>query len=280
MLTQSDNLPLGELRGTYSGKRIFAIGNGPSLKDVPLDLLSSEYSIAMNRIALLYPETQWRPTFFVCTTTNIERSDWRRDILHTIDLGVTTFAWQELRSHIGERPNVHYLHCSHGPEVTQEAPDRWWSDDIAERVCKFGTSMLVALQIAAYLGFAEIYLLGCDLGFVDTRRRRGVVGRLLRAIRPDSDPNHFAKGYGTPGFHASTLNSNMVAAHRLARRASMTRQFRILNCTPGGTLEVYERLSLEDALSTKGDGSPIDSDPANLIRPAVAGPTAGGPCSD
>ena len=36
------------------GKRVFLIGNGPSLNKTNLDLIKNEYSIAMNRISLIY----------------------------------------------------------------------------------------------------------------------------------------------------------------------------------------------------------------------------------
>ncbi len=251
MLRHDHCASLSELRGSFRGKRLFAIGNGPSLRDTPLDLLVGEHSIAMNRIALIYPTTKWRPSFFVCTTTNIERSDWRRDILQTIELGVPTFAWQTLHQHIGDRHNVRYLHCTHGREVVDEAPDEWWSDDIETSVCKFGTSMLPALQIGAYLGFSKIYLLGCDLGFVDRPTPAGslvarVATKFGSLFRADEDLNHFDQSYGTPGLGADLLNRNMLAAHNLADRVSSSRGFQIFNSTPGGGLDVYQGVDLND----------------------------------
>ena len=46
-----------DLKDIGIGKRIFLVGNGPSLNNMNLDLLENEYSIAMNRIELLYPTT-------------------------------------------------------------------------------------------------------------------------------------------------------------------------------------------------------------------------------
>ena len=42
--------PISDLENIGLGKRIFLVGNGPSLNDMNLDLLENEYSIAMNRI--------------------------------------------------------------------------------------------------------------------------------------------------------------------------------------------------------------------------------------
>lgn len=254
----NNHITFSKLKNLYYGKRIFVIGNGPSLRRTPLDALRDEYCIAMNRISLIYPQTDWRPTFFVCITTNIKRMDWQQDILETINSGITSFVWEQLRNYIGARDNVIYIKCSHGQEVTNDAPLDWWSNDISKRVCKFGTSMLVALQIAAYLGFNEIYILGADLGFEESIYqkilRKKITKKMLNIAGLDRekqqnlyysfDKNHFSRTYGTPGFSPQILNMNMVAAHRLAKTALEKRGIKIFNATIGGFLEVYNRVDL------------------------------------
>src|SRR5690606_5753244 len=108
--------------------------------------------------------------------------------------------------------NIYPLNCTDGQHIVPEAKDEWWSYNCAERVSKFGTSMLVAMQLAVYMGFNPIYLVGCDLGFAPdpTQRKEKVEGA--------HDPNHFHPDYGTPGCSADQLNMNMPAAHRLAKR--------------------------------------------------------------
>jgi len=208
----------------------------------------------MNRISLLFDRVRWRPSFFVCTTTNIERPDWRRDIVRTVELGIPTFIWDRLLDNVSPCDNLVPIHCTHGSEVTHLASDEWWSYDVAERVCKFGTSMLPALQIAVYMGFNPIYLVGCDLGF--RQRPRGFWGTILgRAVRrilwPSkqlSDPNHFDGSYGTPGLSADRLNINMRAAHDLVLRSTRRIGVEVANATLGGELDIYPRASLSEVL--------------------------------
>jgi FkbM family methyltransferase len=237
---------------------VFMIGNGPSLSETPLDELRGMYSFAMNRIALIYGKVRWRPSFFICTSTNIAREEWRRDIIKTITLGTPSFIWDKLKQYVEPYhfKNVAYVNCTHGKEVTDSAPDDWWSYDASQRVCKFGTSMLPALQIAIYMGFNPIYLLGCDLGFkppiqaVDNRKSSYDAGRQVQ-----KDPNHFAADYGTPGCPPDVLNTNMRAAHILARRAAERIGVAIYNATPGGDLDVYPRVDLRELLSPKSSAS-------------------------
>ena len=234
-------------RQRHAGRRIFLVGNGPSLLSTPLDRMRGDLTMAMNRIALIYERVQWRPSYFLCTTTNIARPEWRRDILATMGLGIPSFVWDQLAEYVDGYDNVSYLNCTHGGEVADHAPDEWWSYDVAERVCKFGSSMLVALQIAVYMGCNPIYLVGCDLGYQPERGlfRRARVQRLLRRMRLRStDRNHFDPGYGTPGLSAAELNVNMIAAHELALRSANRIGVEILNATVGGELEVYPRADL------------------------------------
>ena len=228
-------LPLSSFREKYKGERLFILGNGPSLKKTPLDLLQKEYTFAMNRISLVYNSTKWRPSFFLCTTTNVTRTGWNENIRESIDLGIPSFIWQELKSYLPTRDNVFYINCSHGTQVTEYAPDEWWSDNIENTVCKFGTSILPVLQIGMYMGFQTIYLVGCDLGFKENSN-------------PSTDQNHFHSEYGTPGFSAEILNKNMKAAHELTLRAAKRKKVEIYNATIGGELEVYSRVNFFDVI--------------------------------
>lgn len=238
---------LADLRDKFTGKRMYVIGNGPSLSRTPMDMLIGEYSIAMNRIAAIYNQTKWRPDFFVCTTINVRKPDWHRDIMRTIDQGIVTFAWDQLRKTIGEKNNIYYLNCTHGSETTDEPQLEWWSDDISERVCKYGTSMLVAMQIAFYLGFGEIYIVGADLGFTDS-----IFTKLFRFARLDKiaqlfDKNHFFIGYGSPGASAKYFNRNMIATHQLIKEVANRKKIKIYNATLGGKLNVYPRVDFTRA---------------------------------
>lgn len=249
-------MSIKDLKDKYRGHRAFLVGNGPSLSKTPLDDLKQEYCFAMNRISLIYGKTNWRPSFFICTTTNIAELSWRKDIFETISLGIPCFIWDELKSYLdmgdeARKSNINFINCTHGNEVTETPPDDWWSFDISERVCKFGTSMLPAIQIAIYLGFDPIYLVGCDLGF----KENGTSFRLYEKLRKKisflpraQDKNHFDPSYGTPGFDAFTLNKNMNAAHQLALKSVKKKGVKIYNATVGGHLEIYPRVELQEIL--------------------------------
>ena len=55
------------LKGKYSGKRIFILGNGPSINKQPLYLLKNEYKMCFNRFHLLAERVGWYPELFAIT---------------------------------------------------------------------------------------------------------------------------------------------------------------------------------------------------------------------
>ena len=80
-LDEEESRRLQGLHNRFLGKRIFILGNGPSLNRTPLHLLESEYTFITNRAYLLLDRVSWRPTFYTAL-------DWRvvPDVAHEINL--------------------------------------------------------------------------------------------------------------------------------------------------------------------------------------------------
>jgi len=192
--------------------RAFVIGNGPSLKDTPLDLLRGEVTYACGRINLIYPYTQWRPTYYVLAERleQIDETATRHDLRQIIGQN-ETFSYIQ-SGVVGLAPSLHYLHafttclCA----LKRNPPKTWHLPEL----CSFGSSLHVALQLASLHRYDPIYLVGCDL-----------------------DGEHFAENYGPSAIQTDRWRQ----AHEIARKSS---QSRIYNATIGGSLEVYERVDL------------------------------------
>jgi hypothetical protein len=228
----------------YIGQRCFCVGNGPSLKDTPLDLIKNEYSFGLNRIAEIYPSTTWRPTFYVNVTLGIADEDWadsaKKAIKNTpsfIDVGCLPFAIEAPDRVIEIPDNVYPV------DVTKGGP---WRYDITKGLDKTGSSMLAVLQIAVYMGFNPIYLIGCDCKW------------LPFDYEEDKDPNHFIDSYWakmllhgtnpvevTPAL-AARFSSDSMGCHWVAKDACDRKGVKVYNATAGGDLEIYPRVSYEE----------------------------------
>ena len=103
------------------------------------------------------------------------------------------------------------------------------------------------MQLAFYLGFPEIYLVGVDASYEipKTVERHDHYGVAVLDMQGD-DPNHFHPDYFGKGYrwHDPQVDK-MVAAYEEARRVTEARGVRIRNATIGGKLEVFERVDYE-----------------------------------
>jgi hypothetical protein len=175
---------LSELADSFAGERIFLVGNGPSLNETPLRHLDSEYTFGVNKIYKTFDSTDWRPDFYfaIFGPYYIERWDHGEgveQIRAMAEGGVKCFLNAALESVVGTHENIKYitrfsLHSDYVPFHKYDVKDietlpldhlyEYWSDDVSNVVYEYH-SMYCMMQIAAYLGFDEVYLLGCDLGF-------------------------------------------------------------------------------------------------------------------
>ena len=69
------NQYLKELKDKYKGKRCFIIGNGPSLTKADLEMLQNEITFATNKIYQIFPQTNWRPTYYGMLDEGVGMSD-------------------------------------------------------------------------------------------------------------------------------------------------------------------------------------------------------------
>ena len=223
-----------DFKNIHEGKRCFIIGNGPSLNNTDLNLIKDEYSFGMNRIGLKFGETEWRPNYFVCPTGNSKQPNWKPDIEKSVQLGIPCWFWDQgyNKKLYGQYDNIIYVDCKHHKEsakaLLENTPVDWFSTECEKWVSKYGTSLTVAMQMAAYMGFKEIYLLGCDLGF-------------------ENKEHHFSDKYDVgESIPMKHLDPVMTSGHILMRKASEKYGFKIYNATVGGSLEVYERVDYNE----------------------------------
>lgn len=167
---------LAEYRNKHDGERVFIAGNGPSMEETPLSLLEDEYSIAMNRIEPLLESSSWQPTYYVQVNPTPYEDVRIERILDFNSRGISSFihagAKHQLEDsleneEICEFVDIDYISGPNPREYFTDAENKnyesFWSTDVAEKAYLWGTSLYTAAQIASYLGFDEIYFIGCDL---------------------------------------------------------------------------------------------------------------------
>ena len=134
-----------------------------------------------------------------------------------------------------KRPNINVLYSA---GVLGQ-----FSTNIAASICQGYTVTYVALQVAFYLGFTEIALVGCDHTFSS----KGLPNSTI--IQQTTESNHFILNYFPPGSQWQLPDLSGSEFHyEIAREVCRAYNRTIVNATDGGKLEVFPRIPLADFL--------------------------------
>lgn len=215
--------------------RCFIIGNGPSLRIEDLEKISSnrDVSFAANRIYNIFSETSWRPTYYgVCDIRLYKNSKNEIDNVPGIK-----FLPLDLFSQYAEDKRNDYFVFSRVPVTFFNRPPRF-SDSFVVRFGEGGTITYHFLQMAAAMGFKEIFLIGVDFSFT-------------HGIGPDGKYfedktikyNHYSKD-NSPLDTVPNLY-NQIRAYTKANEYAESHGIHIYNATRGGKLEVFKRVDFD-----------------------------------
>lgn len=233
------------LKGIGKGKRIFLVGNGPSLNDMNLDLLENEDSIAMNRIELIYPKTKWRPTYYIFCSSNCGDmrwgKKWSKSIIKASNEPKTQpLIWDKFKSTIeskgeGKLPeSTTYLKSFSENKVGE---DKCFSTNAEERLDKSGTSMNVALQLAYYMEYDEVYLIGIDSNWKTATNTLNT---------KEGDINHFHPDYHAHIGDGSREFWRMNTTHKTAKKFFDEKGTKIMNAGVNSAIDAYDKIKFED----------------------------------
>ncbi len=218
------------LRNIHSGQRCFIIGNGPSLNANDLDKLKDEICFGCNGIYNIYSKTEWRPTYYCSQDIVYIMSNRKKIIAQTIKNKFLAIDDKILYPPLGSALYIRFIR-----EEYDVLPK--FSSDIVEGIYDGSTVSYMCMQIAAYMGFKEIILLGFDHNYSAMVDENGNI------IHQPDVKDHFSstdKISNLPRLHNSTL------AYQAAKKYADKHGIRIYNATRGGKLEVFERISFDE----------------------------------
>ncbi|MBD5456792.1 MAG: DUF115 domain-containing protein [Lachnospiraceae bacterium] len=231
------------MKNKYSGQRCFLVANGPSLKSSDLDMIADEISFGCNMIYKMFEQTKWRPTYHFIV-----------DVVYTKNL------YQEIEQYVESPMIMHdkayrsmrvkpqdvvYVH-SYSQEDYQIRGNM-----LAYYIPAKATVMTFMIEMAIYMGFNEIYLLGVDNTNVFT------AGHFSEKYTPSElDKVNLARARESMNNSKLTLEElgeyrvgRAIKAYEKISEYTKRKGVRIYNVTRGGALEVFPRKSIEDVLS-------------------------------
>ena len=225
---------LADYENIHRGQRCFIIGNGPSLKNTDMSRLKGEFTFGMNRIYLMFPELGFTTTYYACINSMVIEQC-AQDIRA---LPIPRFlSWRSHNLVTGQnipddRRDLIFLHTTYsGPGFTKDARRRLWEG---------ATVTYVTLQLAYYMGFEKVTLIGVDHNYATKGKPNTTV------VSQGDDPNHFNANYFGKGFQwqLPDLDTN-ERAYTMARRAYEADGRQVVDATVGGKLTVFPKVDYD-----------------------------------
>ena len=215
-------------RYLYEGKRCFVLGNGPSLKKTDLSKLNGEICFGANRIYLIKEEgVHFEPTFITSIDAKL-LAQFHEEI-----------AAQPMPKFISWKYHALFKEDEHTAFIKINY-DKKFSTDLTDYCWGGHTVTFVNLQLAYYMGFSEVVLIGCDHSYA------GAGAPNTDVKIKEVDENHFSKSYYLKGntFRIPDYK-NQEYAYTLARKAFEKEGRRILDATLEGKLQVFDKVEYD-----------------------------------
>ena len=252
-------------KNRYEGQRCFIIGNGPSLRAADLDKIKEhgDFSIASNRIYLIFGETEWRPNVWTATDAEGIRGSLSEMSAIPAELKIIPLeSWQKMYPMEGALPVR--LDPGHGGNWLLQGTMPPFSDELTRCVYAGKTITYVNIQIAAYLGFSKIILLGMDhsysvhaylashlRGYDWQRNERNYQAGQRIFLEPETKTfegvqDHFCANYWDGlNIEQGYWIEAAVRAYQAAKKYAEEHDVQILNATRGGKLNVFKRVNFD-----------------------------------
>ena len=234
---------ISKYKNIHKGERCFIVATGPSLTLEDLELLKNEVTFSMNSIPLLYEKTDFRPTYYAIQDKTV--MDKIKDGLVKVkadsmfvgisNMGRMCKSGIQL-SDVKEYPESRlfhldvasiFYHLNYKHDCFQ--PD--FSLQCEKKVCDGATITYSVIQLAAYMGFSKIYLLGVDCSYAGSKKHM---------VEYDKDADYTDT--------AEMIYKKWCKSYRLARKELEKRGVKLYNATRGGALEELPRVNLDELI--------------------------------
>jgi len=215
----------------HAGQRCVIIGNGPSLNKMDLSFLENEICFGMNRIFLIYDKWRFRPSYYVSVNPLVIEQSTKE---------ISSLPMPRFLSHKG----IEFFEEPGDIMFIAEHPEWEFSATPYSGLHEGWTVTFVAMQLAYFMGFSEVVLIGVDHHFVTPGDPNKEV------VSQGDDPNHFHPDYFGKGmrWHLPDLERSEHSYH-LAKSAFESTDRIIVDATYDGKLTVFPKVDYREYFS-------------------------------
>lgn len=238
------NPNLKKYKNIHKGRRCFIVATGPSLtlEDVATLAKNNEITFGINSCVKFFDKTSWRPTYYFVTDPCVYQS--LIDEYFRFELPVVfyiniiknqIFKTQQLESIVLEPKSYDYTQTKYFDRTGKilKLFKQQVSSDVSRIMHNGNTVVFAVLQLAIYMGFSEIYLLGTDCNFTSEQKYSKIA--------------NYSSGVPTKG--KGTEDVLISGYEQFKKYTDKTKRCTIYNATRGGKLEVFERVDFDKLFS-------------------------------
>lgn len=223
---------LEKFHNLHQGEDCFIIGNGPSLNKMDLSSLANYHTFGLNKIYLMEDRGIDLNLSYLVSVNQlvIEQS---KDKYPTMDCPIFV-SYKCKQPEFETASNIHYT-LSWGKRVFQ--------GDITQLINEGGTVTFVAMQIAFFMGFKRVFLIGVDHSF----KQKGKANETQ--LMEEDDANHFDPNYFKGQKWQLADLDRSEQSYLMAGIAFEEDGRQIIDATVGGKLDIFPKMDFQKALS-------------------------------
>ena len=217
-----------KFKDIHKGQRCFIIGTGPSLNKTNLSLIKDEIIFGVNTLYRGLQKFGISCKYYAVSDVDV----WKSHFKNILDLDAVLFLSSDAAESYLSKKRFSKKYQKNEPFVIRDLGEMWSSGwRVKDLSCGaywgFTVIIDICLQAAYYMGFKEVYLLGCDC---------------------DYSGLHRFDGLKTETFGGGAIGdwSKVFSSYEICKKVYEEDGREIINATVGGKLEVFKRKKLEE----------------------------------
>lgn len=233
-----------KLKDSHKGERCFVVATGPSLTIEDLDKLKGEFTISMNSIVNIYDKTDYRPDIYMIQDKVVAEKVFSKISYESKVLVGLGNIGPLCKSCITKSDFRRLFDKNYADLYFLDTADSWFYINFGHskfkpkfstkcdiRIYDGSTVTYSAIQLAFYMGFSNVYLVGCDCNYTGTTRHIGEY---------DKDAVYDK---------AEQIQRKMTKSYEIALDYAKHNNINFYNATRGGMLEAIPRVNLDKVLN-------------------------------
>ena len=246
-----------KLKNAYKGKRCFIFGNGPSLKNVDFSLFEEEYVFTVNTLYKKEDFLKLKSNFHVWADKVFFNDDVSADTANGINHLLLNYGTQVFfpsytmdfvkQYDLTDKVSIYNPVCHFNEKYKGKI-------SLDRCVMNYSSVVFQCIQIAVYMGFSEIYLLGCDC--------TGIQSVISERLEKTNNAYCYTVDETSKKIIDYTMNkrdmqsyfqgwANIFKQYKYINQYAKNHGVKLFNLTNPTILDSIERMNLDDVLKKK-----------------------------